>query len=114
MPFPNLGLLRYMIGLPRDYDILIPRWQGQLEPLHAVYSKDCLASIEALLALGNLRIPDFFDQVRVHYVLEEEIDRYDPQRLSLFNINTPDQLRRAEVILRESLTATRAESLVKL
>lgn len=109
MPFLNLDFLRYMISLPRDYDILIPKWQGQLEPLHAIYSKNCLASIEGLLKRDNLKIPDFFDQVRVHHVLEEEINRYDPQRLSFFNINTPDQLRRAEAILRRSPTATRRD-----
>lgn len=100
MPFLNLDFMRYMISLPRDYDILIPKWEGHVEPLHAIYSKNCLTSIEGLLKQNNLKIPDFFDQVRVHHVLEEEINRYDPQHLSFFNINTPDQLRKAEAILR--------------
>jgi len=100
MPFLNLDFLRYMINLPRDYDILVPKWQGHLEPLHAIYSKNCLPPIEGLLKHNNLKIPDFFDRVRVRYVLEEEIARYDPQHLSFFNINTPDQLRKAEAILR--------------
>jgi len=113
MPFLNLDLLRYMIGLPRDYDVLIPKWQGHLEPLHAIYSKNCLSPIERLLKHDNLKIPNFFDQVRVRYVLEEEITRYDPQHLSFFNINTPDQLRRAEIILKESTAATRAGSLAR-
>jgi len=100
MPFLNLDLLRYMINQPRDYDVLIPKWRGRLEPLHAIYSKNCLTPIEELLKHDNLKILDFFDRVRVRYVLEEEINRYDSQHLSFFNINTSEQLRKAEAILR--------------
>lgn len=99
MPFLNLDLLRYMISLPRDYDVLVPKWQGRLEPLHAIYSKDCLAPIEGLLKRGDLKILHFFDQVSVRYVVDEELDRYDPDHLSFLNINTPDDLKRAEAIL---------------
>lgn len=101
MPFLNLDLLRYMINLPRDYDVLIPKWQGRLEPLHAIYSKNCLALIEGLLNRGDLKILHFFDLVRVHYVIAEELDRYDPDHLSFLNINTLDELKRAEAILLE-------------
>ncbi|HLA80580.1 MAG TPA: molybdenum cofactor guanylyltransferase, partial [Thermoleophilia bacterium] len=42
MPFLSLPLWRYMLSIPRDYDVLLPRLQGQPEPLHAIYSKQCL------------------------------------------------------------------------
>lgn len=103
MPFLNVRLLRYMISLPRDYDVLIPKLGGRLEPLHAIYSKNCLSPIEGLLRCGDLCILDLFDQVRVRYVAEEEIERYDPKHLSFFNINTPSQLREAEAILERNL-----------
>lgn len=99
MPFLNVGLLKYMVSLPRHYDVLIPRVAGNLEPLHAIYSKRCLASIKDLLDNSQLQIFQFFPQVKVCYLDEAEVDRFDPQRLSFFNINTPEELARARVIL---------------
>ncbi|MCL4460063.1 MAG: molybdenum cofactor guanylyltransferase [Chloroflexi bacterium] len=104
MPFLNQGLLRYMAELPRDYDVLIPRVEDNLEPLHAIYAKSCLEPIHDLLREGNLKIIDFFPEVRVRYLEETEIDPYDPEHLSFFNINTAAQLRQAEEIIRARMS----------
>ncbi len=88
MPFINLNLLRHMIGLAPGYDVVIPAVDGLPEPLHAIYSRNCLAPIDRLLATGNLKIIDFFPEVRVRYVEEEVVDRFDPHHLSFFNVNT--------------------------
>ena len=98
MPFLNLALLRYMISLPRDYDVLIPKLGHKLEPLHAIYSQNCLQPIEELLKAGRFKILDFYDKVLVRYLPEGVIKRYDPDHRSFFNINTPDQLREAQTI----------------
>ena len=58
-----------------------------VEPLHAVYSKGRLANIERLLKPCNLRIAELFNLVRVRYVEAEEINRFDPNHLSVFNTN---------------------------
>jgi molybdopterin-guanine dinucleotide biosynthesis protein A len=92
MPFLNLNLLRYMILLAREHDVVIPRIGGFSEPLHAIYSKSCLEPIDRLLDRGGLKIIDFFSEVQVRYVEEDEIDIFDPQHLSLFNVNTPSDL----------------------
>jgi len=92
MPFLNLNLLRYMILLARGHDVVIPRIGGLPEPLHAIYSKNCLEPIDGLLARGGLKIIDFFSEVRVRWVEEDEVDIFDPQHLSLFNVNTPSDL----------------------
>lgn len=92
MPFLDLNLLRYMILLAHGHDVVIPRIEGLLEPLHAIYSKSCLEPIDHLLARGGLKIIDFFPEVRVRYVEEEEVDIFDPQHLSFFNVNTPSDL----------------------
>jgi len=49
MPFLNLKLLNYMVSLPLDYDVLIPKIGGWLEPLHAIYSRRCIEPIERRL-----------------------------------------------------------------
>ncbi len=96
MPFLNLGLLRHMIGLAPGFDVVIPRIGHFEEPLHAVYSKNCVAPMESLLKQGSLRITGFFHSVKVRYVGSDEIDRFDPAHLSFFNINTKADLEKAQ------------------
>jgi len=95
MPFLNLSLLRYMQTLAASYDVVIPRIGHLREALHAIYAKDCLPFMEEQLQQGDLRIIHFFPHVRVRYVEQEEIEVFDPQHLSFFNINTQGDLERA-------------------
>jgi molybdopterin-guanine dinucleotide biosynthesis protein A len=95
MPLLNQALLRYMIQVSADFDLVVPRLDDMVEPLHAIYSKDCLAPIECLPKQGNLMVNKLFPLVRVRYVEAEEINRFDPKHLSFFNINTQADLEMA-------------------
>ncbi len=95
MPFLNRRLLSYMVQLADGFDLVIPRFNDMVEPLHAVYSRDCIGPAELLLKQGELQIRQFFPSVRVRYVGAEEVDRFDPGHLSLFNINNEAALRKA-------------------
>ncbi len=101
MPFLSQPLLRYMIGLSAGFDLVVPRVGNMVEPLHAVYAKSCLAPIEGMLEQGNLRVDALFDLVKVRYVETEEIDQFDPQHLSFFNINTRADLEKARQLAKE-------------
>jgi molybdenum cofactor guanylyltransferase len=108
MPFLDAGLLGAMLARPRDFDVLVPRSLRpgtarnalDVEPLHALYGKACLAPMRAALEAGRRQIAGFFPQVRVAYVEPDEIRRYDPSGRSLININTPEQVAEAERLLR--------------
>jgi len=95
MPFLNQALLRYMMELAAGFDLVVPRLGALVEPLHAVYAKSCLAPIERLLKQDNLEVRALFDLVKVRYVEASEIDRFDPQHLSFFNVNTEADLEKA-------------------
>ena len=101
MPFLNQALLRYMIQVSAGFDLVVPRLGDMVEPLHAVYSKGCLASIESLLQQDNLSLRQLFTLVKVRYVEAEEIDRFDPEHLSFFNINSQADLERAKRLVKE-------------
>jgi molybdopterin-guanine dinucleotide biosynthesis protein A len=101
MPFLNQALLRYMLGLKAGFELVIPRLAGLVEPLHAVYTKSCLAPIEQMLEQGNMKINALFGLVKVRYVEADEIDRFDPRHLSFFNVNTRADLERAQQLARE-------------
>jgi molybdopterin-guanine dinucleotide biosynthesis protein A len=100
MPFLNQPLLRYMIEVSNGFDFVLPRVNNLFEPLHAVYSKNCAAPIEFILKQGRKVIIELFNFVKVRYVEAEEIDRFDPQHLSFFNINTIEDLELARKIAR--------------
>ena len=110
MPFLNQALLRYMIQLSGDSDLVVPRLGKMVEPLHAVYSKRCLAPIENLLKQDILQITELFTLVRVGYVEEEEINRFDPKHLSFFNINTEADLRMARELARGEMSSDKCRA----
>jgi molybdopterin-guanine dinucleotide biosynthesis protein A len=96
MPWLNRALLAYMIGQRETADIVIPRWEKYPEPLHAVYSRTCLAPIEANLQAGRLKITAFFGRLRVNFLDRETIARFDPDGRSFGNVNTPEDLAAAQ------------------
>ncbi|HEX9676981.1 MAG TPA: molybdenum cofactor guanylyltransferase [Anaerolineales bacterium] len=106
MPFVSRPLLEHMLQLAEAADLVVPRRGGEYEPLHAVYSKGCLPALEAALQRGERRMISFFPSLYLHTVEQEEIDRLDPEGLSFFNVNTPEDLRKAERILAQKHSQT--------
>lgn len=100
MPFLNHNLLHYMIQLSANFDLVVPRVGNLVEPLHAVYTKRCLASIEQMIKQDKLSVNQLFQLVKTRYVETEEIERFDPKHLSFFNINTKADLKRARELVR--------------
>ena len=101
MPFLNQALLRYMIGLADGFDLVVPRLGDMVEPLHAVYSRNCLTTIKDLLEQGKMRFAGLLTLVKVRYVEAEEINWFDPKHLSFFNINTEADLKTAQELAKE-------------
>ena len=130
MPFLNQDLLRYMISFAPQFDVVIPRAndpsgktprterdekrdhksprsnkpiakEGDLHPMHAVYSKRCLEPIEERLRVDDLRLIGFHDTVRVRVIETDEVDRFDPEHWSFFNVNTPEDLKTAQDLARK-------------
>jgi molybdopterin-guanine dinucleotide biosynthesis protein A len=102
-PFLSVSLLKYMTQVYPTFDVVIPRIKNELEPLCAVYSKNCLAPIQELLERDERQVRKLFDMVKVRYVEEDEINRFDPEHLSFFNINSQDDLERARKLAAEIL-----------
>jgi molybdenum cofactor guanylyltransferase len=94
-PFLSVSLLEYMTQTLGDSDVALPRIGEMVEPLCAVYSKNCLVPIQELLEQDERQIRRLFSMVKVKYVEEDELNRFDPRHLSFFNINSQDDLERA-------------------
>ena len=95
-PFLSVSLLEYMTQICPNFDVVVPRIENKVEPLCAVYSRNCLVPIQGLLKQNELRISTLFSMVKVRYIEEDEINRFDPEHLSFFNVNSQDDLERAK------------------
>ena len=99
MPFVQPALIRRMVQLAGDFDVVVPQKEEGLEPLHAIYSPRCLPHTKTMLDRGELQVISFFPAVKVYRLSSEEIGQLDPEGLSFFNINTPDDMDRAKELL---------------
>ena len=87
-----------MLGQRNGCDAVVPQPGAFPEPTHALYSRACLPHIEARLQANDLKISGFFEEVRVRYVDEGEVRQFDPELLSFFNVNSPEDLARAHAL----------------
>jgi molybdenum cofactor guanylyltransferase len=102
MPFINEKLMRFLAKRSSGYDLTVPVVNDHFEALHAVYSKNCIPSIEEQLAKGNLKVIDFFYKVKLQTVPEEIIKSFDPKLHAFVNINNNEEYMKALLISSES------------
>jgi molybdopterin-guanine dinucleotide biosynthesis protein A len=95
MPFLQAPLLSYMLAQAPAYDVVIPETDGEMQPLHAIYSQTCLAPIRRRLEADRLKIVGFLPDVRVRVITAAEIQAFDPDCLVFQNLNTPEEFHAA-------------------
>ena len=92
-PFLKKALLdRLLNGVEPNIDIVIPETSKGVEPLCSVYSKRCFKPIEEQLEKKSFKIRRLFEKVRIKKISEDILRTIDPDLVSLYNINTPDDL----------------------
>ena len=97
IPFLKKELVETILdSIEPNIDIVIPATSKGLEPLCSVYSKKCLKPIEQQLIKQDLKIQKIFEKVRVKKLPENILRQNDPDLLSFYNINSPDDLARAK------------------
>ena len=99
MPFVSRALLEHMLTIETEAEVVVPRRGGKLQPLHAIYAKSCAGPIRQALGAGEKRMISFFPYIHTRIVEQEILDQYDPDGLSFFNANTPEDLTQAEQLL---------------
>jgi len=90
MPFIGPELINHLKDLTKEYDVVIPKSEKGLEPLHAFYSKKCIDPIKRSLEEDNLRITSFFPHVNVKIVELYNLNLSDSFKNSIKNLNTRD------------------------
>ncbi len=100
MPFVNPHFVRYMLDAVHSFDAVVPETGKGFEPLHAIYTKNCLGPILHLLRAGDLKVQSLYSRVNVSYIRANEIERFDPTLKMFMNMNNRDDFRRAQAIAR--------------
>ncbi|KHE93125.1 MAG: molybdenum cofactor guanylyltransferase [Candidatus Scalindua rubra] len=91
MPFVEPGLIKHLENLTKEYDVVIPKSEKGLEPLHAFYSKKCIDPIKRELDENNLRIISFLPHVNVKIVELNSLPPSASFKNSIKNLNTRDE-----------------------
>jgi molybdopterin-guanine dinucleotide biosynthesis protein A len=99
MPFLQPEVIRYLSALRLNYDVVIPNIFTYLEPLHAVYAKQCIEPIKKFIKLGQIKLTKFLPEVFVRYVYEGEIKKIDPSLSTFINVNTQKDILKMQKML---------------
>ena len=92
MPGLDARPIRFLLARIGAAEAIVPRWEDDVEPLHAVYATRCAAAMEASLRAGRHAMRDFLARIDVDYVEEAELRGVAGAEASLTNVNTPEEL----------------------
>ena len=109
MPFVTEEAMRHVIGAEAGEDVIIPQTEDGLEPMHALYRRSCISPMLSALGRGHMKIAglvrgtmkiaDVFAMVSVKVLPPDPV--FFNRGLPVFtNINTEEDLRRAESFIR--------------
>lgn len=93
MPWLDEECIRTVARQAGKADCVVPFIGGRLHPMHAVYSRRCLDTIEKMIKDGNLRINALFDKTNALCLTEEDFNGLPIER-SVENVNTGEDLKR--------------------
>ena len=96
MPFLTAPFLARVLEAGQDVDVALPRGPDGYHPLCACYAPACADHIRRRIEAGALKVLDLLTDVRVRELGPGDIEAFDPDGLLLLNINTPDDLARAQ------------------
>jgi molybdopterin-guanine dinucleotide biosynthesis protein A len=92
MPFPDKKIITQMNDRYKhsDYDIFIPRINGLIEPLHAIYNTSLLPDLEQFISTNKSRaIRDFVNSRKAGYL---EMEPSESSKKAFTNINSQSDL----------------------
>jgi molybdopterin-guanine dinucleotide biosynthesis protein A len=92
MPGLDPDVIRFLVDRRAEGDAVVPCWEGDVEPLHAVYATRCLAAVEATLRSPAYAMRDLLARLDVRFVREDELRGIGGAARSLLNVNTPEEL----------------------
>ncbi len=101
-PFIRKEIIRTVVDrIEPGVSVVIPETAKGMEPLCAVYSKTMLPVMERRILENNFKIQRMFNKLKVRIVPEDVLQEVDPNLMSFFNINTPQDFEAARQWINE-------------
>jgi molybdopterin-guanine dinucleotide biosynthesis protein A len=91
LPFLNGEFIRHLLEQSQDADITVPETAEGFQPLHAVYTKSCMGTIQRLLMQDKLKVTGFYKGMKLKVIGMDAIGRFDTEGRMFLNINTPEE-----------------------
>jgi molybdopterin-guanine dinucleotide biosynthesis protein A len=100
-PFIRKELVELVLSrIEPHISVVIPETSSGMEPLFAAYSKNCLPVMEQHIRKDRLKIQRMFNRLKVKKIAESALRSKDPELVSFFNINTPEDWEKAHALIR--------------
>jgi len=103
MPFVSRQVTTLLLDLCVGKGAAIPRWpNGYIEPLQSAYHvKSAVNAAQKALGEGKLNLASMIDNISgVRYISTLVLQQFDPKLLTFFNVNTPAEFKKAELLLK--------------
>jgi molybdopterin-guanine dinucleotide biosynthesis protein A len=91
LPYLSAGWIDWLLSRTArsNAQVVLPKTPRGIEPLAAVYRRECAQSIDASLGRGLRKVSDALGDLRVELVHAHEWREFDPDGRVLRNMNTP-------------------------
>jgi molybdopterin-guanine dinucleotide biosynthesis protein A len=92
LPYLSAEWISWLLLRTRSTDgkVLIPQTERGIEPLAALYHRDCRIPLAAALARGMQKVTEAISELQLDIVYSRDWHPIDPDGLVLKNMNTPD------------------------
>ncbi|GAB4409517.1 MAG: hypothetical protein OHK0032_05110 [Thermodesulfovibrionales bacterium] len=95
MPFINADLISLLVSrhssLEKVRDAVIPVFDGKIQPLFGIYTKNIIKTTEEMIQHGQRSLTEMLTRVNTLYISEEDVKAVDPMGRSFANINTMEE-----------------------
>ncbi len=103
-PFVRPKLLQLCLEKAQNVHAVCGRSELFIEPLVGYYHSACSSIIRLMIGEDENRMHKLIDRIPAVILSNEEFEHVDPDRLSQFNVNTSDDLKRAETMLEQGFS----------
>jgi len=102
-PLVSTQIVQFLLDICNSRHAVIPKWpSGYIEPLQAVYhTQSALKAAKVALKQGHMNMRSMIENLRgVRYISTMVLEQLEPGLVTFFNVNTPQDLKKAESVLR--------------
>ena len=93
MPFITPAVIEYLAQQRADCQAVVPMVSDYPQPLAAFYAASCLPlARDCLNGSGKHSLRELLERLQVRYVNAAELLRADPELLSFFDLDTPQDV----------------------